>query len=430
MTPPALTWLHLLPADCAFKCESGPEWLRASLNGRSVRDGRRASVHWNDRDASPDIANSDAFVAVNGPASLPRQLAETGLSHVTRLAVLPSLDQPRWFIPLSSSAASAAAFNLYSPTRLSARLKRSAAQLAARVRLPIWYRDQILIAQREAPPLERRMRNLFPNERVSIALSAGAPEGARNRKASAAVIANDGRVLAFVKLAGSELSESLLRNEARILRALADRNATRGTVPRLLFSEPVDGTYTTAQTPLEGRPAPAEFSGGHRQFLDTLRATAQPVIESELIRGLSSRIQAMRSTEPQLVRAFESALEAIEREPVAISIVHGDFAPWNLRLQHGHIAAFDWEYGSLSGPSGLDEIHHRLQVGYLLEHWTVDRAAHEFRSAHRGILMFYLVDMLARLLSESYDRSNAMLGWLEQLLAAVCVTSAREVSVA
>ena len=78
--------------------------------------------------------------------------------------------------------------------------------------------------------------------------------------------------------------------------------------------------------------------------------------------------------------AFELALRWLARHrPVSSgrTIVHGDFAPWNLRERDGAISAFDWEYGQPSGLPLLDELHYRLQVGFLLENWSPDQAAEE-----------------------------------------------------
>ena len=428
--PPALTWLHLLAADCAFECTGAPEPLRGSLVKRSVPDGRRVLCQWNGPVFASDWDHAASVVLVN-PAHIPlNALQSAGFVHLTRLAVLPSLDQPRWFIPLTSPAVSAAAFNLYSPTRLSARLKRAAVKVAVHARAPIWYRDQIVLAQREPSPLERRTRELFPNQDISIALSAGAPEGARNRKVSAAVIARNGQILAFLKLATSSLSESLLRNEARILSEMSARNVARGSIPELLLAESVDGPYVTAQSPLQGRPVASRFTEAHRSLLGDLRIDNRAAAQTDLVIGLRSRIAALDAEEPQLSSALDQALMGLGSMPLPVGVMHGDFAPWNLRFHHGRIRAFDWEYGSMSAPSDLDEIHHRLQVGHLLENWTVERAMHELRDIRQPLLILYLVDMLARLFAEGYDRSNEMLAWLDRMLGTLCAAMPKEAALA
>ena len=75
--------------------------------------------------------------------------------------------------------------------------------------LPIWYRDHVWIAQRETPAVESAINALFPGQDVRWGLSSGAPEGARNRKASALVLARDGTMLAFVKLARSAIARAI-----------------------------------------------------------------------------------------------------------------------------------------------------------------------------------------------------------------------------
>ena len=444
MLPRALTWLHLLPASSAFCCEDAPGWLRDALAARGNRDTRVLVACDQSRQDIRGLDGAEAFVGINCRGIRRPHLASFGLRHVRSFAVLPNLEDPRWFIPLGSPSISAAAFNLYTPSRRSARLKRFAAQAAAYTRLPIWYRDHILIAQRQPPPLEQAIERLFPGTGARLALSSGAPEGARNRKASAAVIAPGGRLLAFLKLAGSDLPRSLMRHEAQILRALHGANERVG-APQLLMEEEVDGTYVTAQAPLPGGPPPVSLGLAHLRFLDQLRHDQPaPVRQTQLVQSLAPRIAALPEPRPDLLAALPQATAALDERPMAVSIVHGDFAPWNLRQRRGRIAAFDWEYGTLSGPSGLDDIHYRLQTGYLLRGWSVQKAFEELsrraplatqphRITHteaQALAVLYLVDMLTRLYGEGYDQDNPMVAWKAQLLARLEAALAKEVVVA
>ena len=426
--PRALTWLHLLPRDAEYACASGPAWLREALAGISVPGGRGIVVACDRGAGDLDLDNAAAFAGINCAGLDVRWLRTAGFSGITRLAVLPSLDEPRWFIPLGFPAVSAAAFNLYSPTRLMARLRRTAAQMAVHARLPFWYRDQILIAQRGPSPLQRRLENLFSREDIYLALSSGAPEGARNRKASAAVMDKRGRILAYLKLAGSGLSESLLRNEARVLRSLEGRGIP---APRLIEADRIDGTFVTAQSPLPGRPDSSTLTAAHMRFLDGLRfGPGMPLHDTDLIRSLNERIAASPEHRTELMAGLEIAMAGPADAPPGVAVLHGDFAPWNLRLRGGEVSAFDWEYGRLSGPAGLDEIHYRIQTGYLLRRWSVDRATHELRDVSRPLLILYCVDMLARLFCEGYDQTNEMLAWTRRLLSRLTASAPREVALA
>src|SRR5579863_1035354 len=212
MLPRTHTWLHLLPRDTTFECRSGPQWRHGPLEEHTYHGRRRAVVEFG---RVPQDHTADALVAVNCRVS--EGQVPGHFRHIRRFAVLPGWQDPRWYIPLTNPAVSSAGFNLYTPARTMARLKRAAARVAVYSRLSFWYRDQIVIAQPQPSPLEAAMAMRFPDSNLSIAFSSGAPEGARNRKASAAVIDDSGTTLAFLKLATSDLSRRLLRHEAEVL---------------------------------------------------------------------------------------------------------------------------------------------------------------------------------------------------------------------
>jgi hypothetical protein len=58
---------------------------------------------------------------------------------------------------------------------------------------------------------------------------------------------------------------------------------------------------------------------------------------------------------------------AIAEQKVRRSLLHGDFAPWNLRSDRGKLMAIDWEWGSLDGLGGIDLGHGLLMTGNLVD---------------------------------------------------------------
>jgi hypothetical protein len=425
----ALTWLHLLPESASFDVASGPHWLCEPLRAMSDDSGDRIAVRHGH--ASLEAETSAGYVGVNckvGDAAL----KQAGFSEIQRFAVLPNWENPRWFIPLGAPAISSAGFNLYTPARTSARLKRAAARAAVYTRLPIWYRDQIVIAQRNRAALLKPMDELFPGAKLAIALSAGAPEGALNRKASAAVIDERGEIRAFLKIADSPLATELLHREGQVLRELASRNSGLSLAPKLLWSGDIEGSFVLAQSPLAGGPAATALGQDHHVYLDRLTAGSRiSPMQTELVRSLQRRMTSMRDHRAELVSAFDHAAPLLAEQQMAHGIVHGDFAPWNLRRNAGEITAFDWEYGHLDGPAGLDEIHYQLQVGLLIHNWTVQHAFSELTgtpmldrylsapsvAARAALVTLYLVEILTRLFSEGYDDKNDMVKWNLELLS-------------
>jgi hypothetical protein len=374
----------------------------------------------------PDLAGLHGLVGVNRPAGEPHHLRKAGFSYVREFAVLPSLADPRLFIPLDSSAISAGAFGLYAPLKLPARCKLAAARTAARLGLHVWHRDRLLVALREPSPLEQALAELFPGEQVRLALASGSAPPALNRKITVAVLGGDGQPLAFAKLPGPlPISEAGIRNSARVLKALADRPAIDA--PRLLFDGMLAGTYAEVTSPLAGRLPGTRFTPAHEQFLRTLLTGESHLLaETEWVRSMVQR-RSLLATWRDLDALLDQVLVRLSTLTLPTTIVHGDFAPWNLRLDRGRLRALDWETGSLEGPPLIDRTHYLLSTGYLLRRWTVAEALARLaafaRSAPDGLdeatvlvlQLTYLLDYLLRLLAEGYDDSDARLAWCRSL---------------
>jgi hypothetical protein len=431
--PAALTWLQLLPEGTQFSCAGAPAWLvemlREHTNGEN--GASRAIVKWGEpwSDLADDVTNSDAVVAINCPQVTTSRLIAAGYSYARRFAVLPSLQNARWFISLDTTRAAAASFSLYTPSRKSAHVKKAIARMLAKLRVPGWYRDEIVVAARATPPLATKMTELFPEHTIRLALSSGAPEPAINRKPSASVIdVATGEVLGFVKIAASKVSRDIVEHEAETLAGLALRDLKLAT-PRLLFAGEVDGRYIAVQSPLPGSPAPAAFTPQHAEFLQALRCGAsKPAAETNMVVTLPHRLDALRPARPQLREICDSILPTLEQTPVVSTIVHGDFAPWNLRTHAGKIAAFDWEYAELDGLPLIDQIHFRLQLGLEMEKWDLAAAAAFLREMSddafdaaqiRAIQAVYLLDNLARLYGEGYSADHDMVALYQDLLKAL-----------
>jgi hypothetical protein len=306
-------------------------------------------------------------------------------------------------------------------------LKVLAAKAAAQMRLPVWYRDQIVIAQRTAPPIEQKLAGLFPGRDFRVAISSGAPEPARNRKVSFAVIGMNGTIIGFGKIAGSELSNKLMRDECRALPELSSRGIG---APKLVFAGDVDGSFVTLQRPLPGKNVSPRLTEDKLALLRSLRSDRMHLAtESNLVVTLPERIANLPIARSELIDALEEILPILEQARVPSTIIHGDFAPWNLRQQKGSVVAFDWEYAELDGLPLIDETHYRLQVGYLLNNWDIAQAgaALEQMQLHndlslsieqaRAIQAVYLIDNLTRLFAEGYDETeNDMVEWYLKLL--------------
>lgn len=439
--PPALTWLHLFRADVSCAADGAPPWLAEMLKKHASGAGPKVRVAsnkpWHEMS---DLPTCESLVAINCKGVTTSRLREAGFGYCRRFAAVPSLKNARWFISLDAPAVAAASFNLYTPTRFSANLKRAIARTAARLRLPIFYRDQIVIAQRaKLPPIEEALALVFPLRDLRLAFSAGAPEPARNRKVSANAIATNGEELAFIKIADTEISRRIVEHEAAVLPALSAHTSLRGLAPRLIYSGEVDGKFIAVQAPLPGKPAPARFGPAHAQFLARLRVGPNKLAaETQFFRDLSSRLSALASPPADVTDTFEHFRPILEELHVPTTIVHGDFAPWNLRIANGRISAFDWEYGELDGLPLIDETHYQLQVGCELHRWTALQAAQHLSDAAlarplglampevRALQAVYLLDNVVRLLHEGYAVDHDMVANYRALMTNLVAATPRE----
>lgn len=428
LTPP-LTWAHLFPSDVAYAGTNLPEdFLPLLATGGDP--ARRVWIAWREptRDL-PRLADLSGLVAVNCRGVSTRKLMAAGFSYVRRFAVLPSLRAPRWFIPLDRPAVAAGAFCLYSPLRASARLTYIGVRAAARSGLPIWYRDQITIAQRNPPPVERELRSIFPGTPVRLALSCGPVTGPdTQRKAAIAVLDPAGHAVAFGKLAGSWVAARVLRHEAEVLPALSDRLGLGWGGPRLLLAGEVDGTYMTFQTAVRGRRSGSELTPAHRRLLETLQCgEPRAAAETHFVRALWPRLTGV----PELLPVLDGVLPALESLTLPGTITHGDFLPWNLREQHGRVVAFDWEHSDLDGLPLVDELDHLLGVGDLVHHWTMDQARDRVEQLVaasplglapdrvRALAAVYLLNLIARLVEMGHSLSHPRVAWNYDLLLRV-----------
>jgi hypothetical protein len=201
-------------------------------------------------------------------------------------------------------------------------------------------------------------------------------------------------------------------------------------------------TFMTVAAPLSGASAGVEMTPAHDRFLRLLqRGPAKRAVETDFVRSLFARASlfAGRADLLKVIDDLRSSLNEIE---VPSTIVHGDFAPWNLRVRDGEIFAYDWEYATLDGLPLIDEFHHLLAVGYLLKKWTGAQAADALSkygarsmrglspNAVRALQQCYVLDYLLRLFDEGYDDRYPRVVWLREILTRLLPVNAADLSAA
>lgn len=416
----ALAWRCLFPADTSYAVRGGPAWfhdlLRETATGPAAH---RAAILFEASGIVDVPADAGAIVSVNTRGLSVAALHSAGFDYIRRFAVVPGLQDARWYIPLETPAVAAGAFALYAPYRIPARLKRAAVILAARSRFPAWYRDEIVIAQRARPPLEEATREHFPGVAIHLALSSGTP--GPSRKPTIGVLDARGKLVAITKAAVSARSQRLMRNEALTLARL--QRDLPGRAPGLLFEGAIDGSYVTMQSPIPGGRTPAALTPMHERFVASLAGReARPASSSAMVRSLHGRHAALIDAGFPL-GGLDGVLPILDELNLPPSLLHGDFAPWNLRRHGGELLAFDWEYAEPAGLPMIDVFHHMLHAGILVHGWTAEQATRRMLQLvtaastrlspeqMRALATVHLVDVLLRRREEGLgddDRLSAV----------------------
>ena len=147
-----------------------------------------------------------------------------------------------------------------------------------------------------------------------------------------------------------------IRHEAAMLQHLAITQAD--IAPQLRCIQTDSGLSTQQVLALPS--SPRAFSSAHLRYLINLPQT-HPTTLAEQGALLQKRLTTCN---PAISKPHWQALQGLLKElrseatPVTSVIVHGDFAPWNLKIKpDGTLIAFDWEEGTLNGLPFYDLLH-------------------------------------------------------------------------
>ncbi len=159
----------------------------------------------------------------------------------------------------------------------------------------------------------------------------------------------------IVKAGLSPEARELVRREHRILSENSHRFS--GLPAPLGFAE--ESEHTALALPyIEGRSPTADDATHAATLLSSWRTDTDPVPL-----GALPAWQTLDTTDP-IFQSLPQDLTSLKIHPV---LMHGDFAPWNIRVgSHGTWTAFDWERGQFPGVPAWDWFHYVVQTSILV----------------------------------------------------------------
>jgi hypothetical protein len=288
------------------------------------------------------------YVQVTDASSLLGVRLQTGKKTAGRIyTAYPNLADVRWLLPAKEPALRRAGIaGLYQPNSLRGRAVRTMIGAGG---LP---GERVSLQEEGLQRLEKMVARLLGVEAVRLAFYVGVPSP--HRKVTAQVLSPQGKTLAYAKIATSQLAQVAVDTERRALMRLSEREALKGTVPRVLGSlKWQEGTIVLISMG-PPRPGPRGLSSVHLRFLEHLFEAfrmQQTFLESPMWTQMSETYLRLKQSSPQtlptdLGPALERLNERLGELSMPVSLAHGDFAPWNTRLGARTLFVLDWERAS------------------------------------------------------------------------------------
>jgi hypothetical protein len=292
----------------------------------------------------------EAAVATDAAAVAPRN----------RFFAIPGNGAVRWLVPQESAIGLAVlrGWTPYTPaSRLKWQLLLAAYRSGMLSQLPGVVALGIAAGQIPFPPLVSGFETCVPVVYV------GTP--GIGRKAVVSLVEPGGKIRGVLKTPLSHGARAKIVAEARALRKL---EALPGIAPKLLHCD--EQLAIAVQEYCEGHAAPAAFSASYLEWLAALAVPGATIRMNDYADGLVQRTAQCHALTEAMRSAIVRALRVVHGvEHVPACRVHGDFAPWNLRLdRNGTIScAVDWEDFQPSGLPLFDYLHYNFMQAYLFK---------------------------------------------------------------
>ncbi len=302
-----------------------------------------------------------------------QNIAPSGSWHESFL-ILPSNGGARALLSCETTAAFRMGIPLLPGGRLRTRIMRASLNLPGAAKLlSLQGRKRItMITKPENPDDQSALQEM----ETPIAVCEGVPGPLRKIVVGTQDFNGD----RFFKVAGTTLAIKSIQHETHALAALKGS----GLAPNLLARDSNNPPQWFAQEGLTGSRAKAGLNPAVLTWLTSLAARKQDrrSVESVLPKVLSPHAS---DSQQKVYQELSDALKLhLAGATLPCTPSHGDFTPWNTRVQDNHLMAFDWEFYGDSTPALFDLLHYELQTGILMQkipaESALDRVLHLIRS--------------------------------------------------
>jgi Phosphotransferase enzyme family len=184
------------------------------------------------------------------------------------------------------------------------------------------------------------------------------------------VFSEDGDLAVIGKWSIEDKARHRQLRENDILVALKRIDSLAGTTPTVLAhlkGHLGDALVTDA---FVGKPAPRHLAPPLLEWLRKCHIGGEIMTcKASVIVELIQELDGLKQHETILATAVARAIPHLADHQVPLTVVHGDFVPWNVVLNNGYASVFDWEYGHIEGIPDWDRSFFPLQIGLLTDRW-------------------------------------------------------------
>jgi|GEM_PF-4505192 len=273
----------------------------------------------------------------------------------------PSLETPQFLLPVEARKATASAVLRFSDDKaIKNRIKTLTAFLLASasvfnrfpkvagvgnvIEIPVW--DIVSFLKKELNEPE-----------IITAITLGKPS--RNRKPVLQLIKPSGETIGFAKIGWSDLSISLINNEADLLTNLESKLEPNIAAPKVILNtywegrkvlviSKVDSSFMSKRSPTSAR--------------DTFNLIANSLGTNHIKFKEIPLINNSNSTRIDTVINIPKLIDIHKGKIIEVGTWHGDLTPWNTSTYKNKTSIWDWEYGGTEVPVGFDQLHCEFEL--------------------------------------------------------------------
>ena len=281
-----------------------------------------------------------------------------------RFAVIPSLDNARFLLPLASrrvTAASVLAYNALRPPKV--RAGRAAVGLVARIGALGLTRVPILSVHAPAPDL---LLSAFLAKRLGepvLHAAIGIRPPDPHHKPTLQLFEAAGRPRGYAKIGWNDGTRAMVRAEVAALAKLPAGNGFPA-APGLLLHTQWQDREIAVIAPMPRRVRRIRKPDTPR--LAAMLAVARrggPATEPQPITGLlAGWRERARDGGPRIGAIIHALSECHGDLRLELGEWHGDWVPWNMARHRGGLLVWDWENQAAGVPVGFDLAHQAFQT--------------------------------------------------------------------